>query len=1480
MKQRNKRQLLAALAAMAILVPVGGVSNVYALSDNVILAPNNQFGTIISDNYNDPDKETGEYLYGAVGGNAYLDDAGKTLVGKVDDLINDDNQEDWIKYTIYTAVQKMAPEVGAVVGAANDKTVSVETPASGDTNLFLTGVKDPNGTRIDHIRYYGAFGGDVVINTGLSGHVNIGAGLLPKDDGSYGLPLLEIDENFQAKPINVTRVGNSETTIGSDDSSVSVLGGVGGMGALSLGNVEISDIEANKNILDFVGINASLTGVKLDGTTNMTLDGSVITKVHQDANVVGWMNGGLAAAVGGNATSTVTGNTDITIDGTNRRTDIGKETPADKPYSKDALTHGLDMMKTSGVNAIGVTGGGAAVTTNGGTATSTVGGAVDGGHTSITINNATVIGAVGGGVAASVDATGVLEQIYKPNGEEQQLGKNDSKADINGEQIDAILAEKGVFDGKLGTLLNNELVPDDMTITATEAINGGTATSKVENDTNISITGTSTAAGVLGGGAAVASHTYTIRNENVGGKIPDGYSVNDEYGTSVAKAETGKSHITINLEKQLADWGIDPDDGVTSKQEMLGAVKEFASQLTDSGKLMTPDVLKEFSNQGAAIGVFGGGAAIAQSGNRQFLAGDGNLEDTLKGQGAYATAATDGAEINLLNGYIAGVMGGGVAGTINNATAAANMTGTVDITVGGNYVDDDGVTQKGEPEVVGVFGNGLAYFTGSTATPGDANGDGIVDDDMNNDGEKGDVETVFAHLKGTATASAKDTNINVRGGTVDGIIGGGMAIDDSDAARTNAIAETSGKATINVVGGTINKAAALGGLAAMNDLGDLAAYADGVNKAAGNAAIAAGGIALGGGAKAYVNEAEVNIAGGTVDGDIYGGGIAAYGYANNVDGDSRTDGSHVGTSTINLYGAATTGEDGETNTTIIDGNVYAGGAVSTVDNRTNHQTDRYESANATVDNATVNLAGAQVNGILYGTGTVNAGTENATVSENDGSIDSTLNLAGENTLSLVNGASKIQKFDTVYAKAGSVTKVEGLTTGNTTGLIDGGTVKAESGAYLDVSALGADGQYLIANHTNKESAFWDDSALVYDRMSGVYATTNVGSDNSSYTVNYATITEENADEAAQSMSDALDAGSASNLIQQGMSDGWKHISVGGKEYFDDWQNHKDTNAAFRRGMMIGEDAAVTGNTVSIARDMADNVMQRLSFTDDYVQDKGWVNNDGGIWAKYIHRKYETDSMGSSMGGIHSSTDYDGAIVGVDFAKHGNFQSGVAFHYGSGDGNGLISRNDYDAWGFTLYGSLKDEEAGTNLMADIGYVTSDNDIDGTVAGKSLSADRDVDAWTIGLRGEKEYTFGQNQLVPYVGLRYMSVNPARYTAYYNGKAAFDYDADNQNLWLLPIGVSFRNETVTDGGWRITPKLDLSYIWAFGDTDTDMTVNAGTYSTALYYDVMDDNSWLASLGVEATKDVWSFGVGYGYQKGDDTKNKTWFVNASYAF
>ena len=849
--------------------------------------------------------------------------------------------------------------------------------------------------------------------------------------------------------------------------------------------------------------------------------------------------------------------------------------------------------------------------------------------------------------------------------------------------------------------------------------------------------------------------------------------------------------------------------------------------------------------------VYGGGNATATTANS---------DDPETGK-YEAHITTAGADINITESSAqdpasGNIFGGGLAYASNWADASSAMTDTVNINISGE-----------DTEINGVFGNGLAFGTGSSSG-------GTI------------------YLTGKASVSAENTNINVQSGTVNGIVGGGVAIDDTNAVYVNAIAETTGTASINVTGGTVNKLAVSG---------SLISYKTGIEAAAGNAAIVAGGLAVLGGAASNVENAVVNVDGGTVDGDIYGGGIAVYGYRN--DGTQNSEdinkpvgGSRVETSTINLTGGKVTG------------NVYAGGAVSTTDLKEN---GNYTYANATVGTSTINLAGTEVTGILYGTGTVDGdAVKRAETTPAEGSDDywntervavgtSTLNVIGTNTLSNVTSgegedatvSSKIQKFDEVNFAADSETIVKGLTAGDSgTALIDGGKVTVANSAKLNIGSLasGIEGEsttgnsYKIAVNTETGSSFWSDDNLIYDRTGGYYVTGTTGENEGSYTLTYEKIAgnAELTETAANGMAAALGARSLLGMFREGMNNGWENYGGAG-EYMQNWSTAEDASVG-QRGMLIGEDAAVTGTTVSIARAMADNVTQRLSFTDDYVQEQGSAMQDGGVWAKYMHRKYETDGMSSSAGDIHSSTDYDGILVGMDFAKKGNFQSGVAFHYGSGDGDGAISHNDYDAWGITLYGSLKDEEAGTNLMADIGWMTSDNDIDGTVNGGRLSTSRDVDTWTVGIRGEKEFVSGRNQLVPYAGLRYMSVNPGSYTTYYNGEAAFRNDADNQDLWFLPVGVSFRNETVTAGGWRITPKLDVSYIWAFGDTDTDMTVNmaGGSASGALWYDVTDDSSWLASLGVEAEKDAWTFGVSYGYQKGDDSKNKTWTVSAGFSF
>lgn len=1204
---------------------------------------------------------------------------------------------------------------------------------------------------------------------------------------------------------NVVKSGDTAIIIGEKDSKISpvVIGVVGGdlsvnsgaNGSMFFGsiNIESSSTSITRNgntnvqidsgnVFGGVGGSAAVAvgnikaefgdwaNIKLNGETTTTINGDSNLTVNDGASVAGWANGGLAMGIGGTATSIVNGNSNITI------------------HSIVKTDGALD-----GITA-GIAGGGAAVTTFGGKADTSVG------NVNITIKDGLSAGIIGGGMAAAVDAAGLLGK-----------GNNDGTSDITDEQLQDWLGIKRIPDGEI--IING-------------AIEGGEATSKT-GDTNITLIGTSSAAGIVGGGVAMSSHTYTVRPEDKGGELPEGYNVNDSFGSSIATAESGKTTITINVDSSKMTG--------EQKSNVINALKA----LKDTTDLTAVNAaLKEIQDTGAVVGIVGGGVAVAHGSNRSNLPGNWVTNE----QGAYSTAINTGAQINLVNGYAVGTFGGGMAVADNNALATAKTDGDIIVNIGNGT------------EAVGVFGNGLAYFTGSQQT----------------------AEGKNANLAGSANVVANNTTINVgmnfedadgidKTTTVDGIIGGGVAIDDSQADKVNATVKTEGTATINVFDGAevnVMTLGALDGLAGGPQTNpdenlDMGNYLAAVKDAAGNVAIAGGGVAIGGGAESTVHEAEINIYGGTVKNNIIGGGVAVYGY---TETDEEAKGAHVDNATINLYGGT------------VEGNVYAGGSASSITTGGSG----YDKATATVDKAVINLAGTIVEGTISGQG-VN-GTDADAVN------DSTLNVIGENTLTALVGESKISGFDNINFEENSVTKVKDLN--NTTALIDGdgGTITVADSARLDVSELdkSADGNtYFVADDYSKESSLWGDAQLAYDRTEG-YAVTS--DENGDYKVTYKDLSKLTDEEKEAAVDDAVDSfgkfgGNARGIIDGIIKDG-ASTNEGAKDFIGDLtssDNQAEVEQGLYTGMMIGEDSGVTSNAVSMAQDFADNALLRLSFTQDTVN-ANKVGEEGGVWAKYLHNKHEVNGMNSSFGALTSSSDYDGVMVGAELAKKGNMQAGIAFAYGEGDGSGLTTKNDFDMWGISLYGNVKNDDI--NIIGDLGFSKSSNDITGKVLDNEFNADRDLNIFTVGVRAEKLYTNGNTQIVPYAGLRYMSVDADSYSTTYKDGKAFDYDAERQNIWTLPLGVSLRNETVTNSGWTITPKVDLAYIWAFGDTDNDVTVNAGSGASVLSYDVMDSGSWLASVGVDAGKGDWSYGLSYTLQKGSDVENNKWFVNVNYSF
>lgn len=1089
--------------------------------------------------------------------------------------------------------------------------------------------------------------------------------------------------------------------------SGNVIGGVGGSAAVAVGNIKVTS--------DSYG---EFLHLDINGNTKTTINGDVNTNVKDAANLAAWMNGGAAVAIGGKAESVVNGTSNVVI---------------------NSKVNGGEL---EGLTA-GVAGGGLAVSTLGSTATSTVNG-----DTNISVNNGLAAGLVGGGMAGSVDATWVGSKLMG-----DAVGNNGNFTDITDEQLEKLLGMQGG-------------IPDS-TIVLNGVYDGGTATATTK-DTHINLTGTTTAAGVIGGGVAGALHDFVARGDEHGTR-PEGVQQGEVLGSSEAVANTGKTYINVNVANKNGKPLTSEEKGelIQGLKDIKAAAKELANKNSDAviGKLES--AATNLADKGAVMGVVGGGVAIGYSGNNASLAKD--------SKGAVATATNAGAEINLNSGYVVGALGGGMALSNRNAHAEAVTTDDINVNLNG-------------AEVIGVFGNGFA-------------------------GAKDGIHNSQQKDSGYAKTTATNTNININAGSADGVFGGGLAVTTGKNHTETSKVDTTGTSTINVAAKVdtlkyenLNSVFDDG---MMHDM--FGTQFDAVKKEAKDVAIFGGGVAAGQGAVSYVKDSVINInSGAEITGDVVAGGLAV------VDGKS------------------------------------------------------------TVDNSVINWNGGSISGVLNGSGIGSKSTVDNSVLNINGDVE--LNAVAKDGKEV----SKITQFNKVTFKAGTETTVSGLKAGNTTALIDGNNciINVEDGARLNITKLDkADDAYLIASGYNDKSTLWENKDLAYDRTESYASATNK---EGKYTVTYKDLGNLTDAESEQAIHDFVGSlgehGGALEGIVEGIVNNGDKTNAGAKDFFGDITSSDKLNeTALAAGTLFGEAAGVTSTTAAVAKDMAENAALRLSFTQDTVNADP-IDENGAVWAKYLHNKHKVDGMDSSVGALNSESSYDGVTVGYDLAKHGNMQTGIAFSYVDGDGNGLGVDNDFDMWGLNIYGNIKQDDV--NFIADLGYSKGSHDLSGTINGKAMTADRDLSVLSAGIRAEKLYINGNTQIVPYAGLRYMSIDSDDYTTYYGGKAAFENSADTQNVWTMPIGVSLRNETATASGWRITPQVDLAYVWAFGDTDNDVTVNAGSGASVLNYDVMDSGSWVGSLAVEAAKDDWSFGVGYSYQKGSDAQDNKWFANVNYSF
>ena len=490
-----------------------------------------------------------------------------------------------------------------------------------------------------------------------------------------------------------------------------------------------------------------------------------------------------------------------------------------------------------------------------------------------------------------------------------------------------------------------------------------------------------------------------------------------------------------------------------------------------------------------------------------------------------------------------------------------------------------------------------------------------------------------------------------------------------------------------------------------------------------------------------------------------------------------------------------------------------------------------------------------------------------------------------------------------------ISKVNNLTLTGVTAKADeavikvtnGGTLAVNENGKLGINDLKTAGTYKIVSvDANSTANFWKEENLAYDRTS-MFA--EVKQNNRDYDVVYKELKDLSVDEKEAAKEQIVAAAGGTSLAATSVigsivtdSDAVAKSAPGAKAFVAAVTGSADITSAqaaahINAAVQMGETSGTSANAVSVASNVTGTVTGRMSLNAAPVAEVGgkgrslYEDNSGaGIWAQYVHGKDKVRDMAMAGGSASYDSKYNGFVLGTDFAKIGKFQSGIAFSYGSGDttsvGGAASSRNDFDFWGVSVYGSMRN--ADSNLIADIGYSRSDSDVEQNNFGSLLTANPKTDTITLGIKGEKLYQYDNLQVMPYVGLRYLSIDTGSYSSDIGGLAAFNYVPERQNIWLLPVGVSLTYENIADNGWKIRPNVDLSYMWAMGDTDSSMTVGlpGTTAADRLGYTVMDKGSFIGKVGLEAEKGHMTYGLSYSYQKGSDAQSNKWFVDLKYSF
>ncbi len=214
-----------------------------------------------------------------------------------------------------------------------------------------------------------------------------------------------------------------------------------------------------------------------------------------------------------------------------------------------------------------------------------------------------------------------------------------------------------------------------------------------------------------------------------------------------------------------------------------------------------------------------------------------------------------------------------------------------------------------------------------------------------------------------------------------------------------------------------------------------------------------------------------------------------------------------------------------------------------------------------------------------------------------------------------------------------------------------------------------------------------------------------------------------------------------------------------------------------------------------------------------------ASRESGLWVSVRGERYEQDDVGSGF-----TADVGYGAFGADFAPTVGTRLGLAVQYGHGKvkGNAFSVKNKMKDYSATLYGSTLLGATGVNLLGEVAYTQSKNDVS-TSYHAALNQDLDAKMLSAGITLQKAFEVGCARITPSVGVRISRIEADRMSV-----GAASIDMQKQTIVQVPLAVRLSTKPVeTASGWSITPRFKVAYIPTFGDKKIDVF---GTKSTVL--------------------------------------------------